>query len=229
MSNFRGFPKDTLKFLAELADNNSREWFAVNKERYEASFVAPSLALIESLKKPLEKIAPLLRVEAKKMGGSLMRIYKDTRFSNDKTPYKTNIGIQFRHQSENDVHGPGIYIHIANDECFVGAGLWKPASEALFKIRNTIVDSPQGWRKAKGTKAFTAFYSLYDDRLKSAPRGFPKDHPQIEDLRLRSFLGSAPLTRSQVQSDQLVDLIVARVRAASPLMAYLCEAIELPY
>ncbi len=229
MSVFSGFPKDTLKFLDELAENNAREWFAIHKDRYESSFLAPSLALIESLRKPLDKVAPILRVEAKKMGGSLMRIYKDTRFSKDKTPYKTNIGIQFRHQAGKDIHAPGIYIHLANDECFVGAGMWKPASEPLASIRNKIVESPKDWRRTRDNKRFASFFTLYDDRLKSAPRGYAKDHPEIEDLRLRSFIGAAPLTRGQVQSVQLVDLIVERVRAAAPLMTFLCEALELPY
>jgi uncharacterized protein (TIGR02453 family) len=229
MAKFAGFPADTLVFLEDLSVNNSREWFAAHKDRYEESFLAPSLALIDSLKQPLEKVAPILRVEAKKMGGSLMRIYKDTRFSKDKTPYKTNIGIQFRHQAGKDVHSPGIYIHIATDECFVGAGMWKPASEPLAKIRGKIVESPESWRKARDNRRFAELYSLYDDRLKSAPRGFSKDHPHIEDLRLRSFIGGAPLTRSQVQSSQLVDLIVERVRAARPLMTFLCEALGLPY
>jgi len=229
MNAFNGFPKDTLKFLADLSKNNTREWFAENKLRYEKSFLEPSLELIRQLEKPMGKVAPLLRVEAKKMGGSLMRIYKDTRFSNDKTPYKTNIGIQFRHTAGKDVHAPGIYFHIALDECFVGAGIWKPAAEPLKQIREHVVANPTEYTKAISNKKFSSLYSLFDDRLKSAPRGYAKDHPMIDELRRRSFIGGANLTAAQVQKKELIDLIIARVRAARPLMEFLCSALEQPY
>ncbi len=229
MSNFKGFPQDTFKFLKELSKNNNREWFADNKARYEQSFLDPSLELIRQLEKPLAKVAPLLRVEAKKMGGSLMRIYKDTRFSNDKTPYKTNIGIQFRHSAGKDVHAPGIYFHVATDECFVGAGIWKPAAEPLKQIREHIVANPTEYKKAITNKKFAERYSLFDDRLKSAPRGYAKDDPLIDELRRRSFIGGANLTQAQVQSKELVELIIERVRVARPMMQFLCEALEQPY
>lgn len=229
MSNFAGFPKDTLAFLEDLKANNTREWFTANKERYERSFLEPSLALIRQLEKPLAKIAPMLRVEAKKVGGSLMRIYKDTRFSNDKTPYKTNIGIQFRHTAGKDVHAPGIYFHVACDECFVGAGIWKPEAEPLKQIRQRIQSNPSTYTRAITNKKFSSLYSLFDDRLKSAPRGYAKDDPMIDELRRRSFIGGANLTPTQIQSKELTDLIVERVRAAKSLMAFLCEALEVPY
>jgi uncharacterized protein (TIGR02453 family) len=229
MTTFTGFPKDTLKFLADLQHNNTREWFAENKSRYEQSFVEPSLELIRQLERPLAKISPLLRVEAKKMGGSLMRIYKDTRFSKDKTPYKTNIGIQFRHVAGKDVHAPGIYVHIATDECFVGAGIWKPEAEPLKKIREHISRNPAEYRKAIGNKKFSSHYALLDDRLKGAPRGFAKEDPMIDELRRRSYLGGASLSPAQIHSKGLIELIVDRVRAAKPLMTFLCAALEVPY
>jgi uncharacterized protein (TIGR02453 family) len=229
MTNFNGFPKDTLAFLEDLQANNSREWFTANRARYEQSFLEPSLELIRQLEKPLTKIAPMLRVEAKKMGGSLMRIYKDTRFSNDKTPYKTNIGIQFRHSAGKDVHAPGIYFHVAIDECFVGAGIWKPASEPLKQIRESIRLNPTQYMKAISNKNFSSIYSLFDDRLKSAPRGYAKDDPMIDELRRRSFIGGAKLTAAQIQGKQLIELILERVRVAKPLMTFLCGALDLPY
>ncbi len=229
MNAFAGFPRDTLKFLADLSKNNNREWFADNKLRYEQSFLEPSLELIRQLEKPMEKAAPLLRVEAKKMGGSLMRIYKDTRFSNDKTPYKTNIGIQFRHTAGKDVHAPGIYIHIATDECFVGAGIWKPDAEPLKRIREHILVNPTEYTKAISNKKFSSLYSMFEDRLKSAPRGYAKDDPMIGELRRRSFIGGSNLTVTQIQSKELTALVVERVRAARPLMEFLCSALEQPY
>ncbi len=229
MATFTGFPKDTLEFLDDLGHNNNRAWFAEHKLRYEASVLAPALALIESLKKPLDKVAPMLSVEAKKSGGSLMRIYKDTRFSKDKTPYKTNIGIQFRHVAGKDVHAPGVYLHIANDECFFGAGMWRPDAAALQKIRAAILSDPTVWKKAVDGKRFRETYSLYDDRLKTAPRGIDREHPLIIDLRLKSFLGTCYLKRAQIESPQLLSDIPRFVKQAAPLMGFLCQAVEQPY
>ena len=229
MSDFAGFPRDTLVFLSDLAKNNHREWFNKHKDRYERSFLMPALAFIEAMQKPLAKVAPMLKVEPKKMGGSLMRIYKDTRFSKDKTPYKTNIGIQFRHQIGKDVHAPGIYMHIAADECFLGAGIWRAPSDVLRTLRTSLAENPQTWTKAKNAKAFRSTYELYDDRLKSAPRGFDKDHPILADIRLRSFIGMCPLERSEIQSQDLVKLTTQRVKNARPLMEFLCESLGQPY
>ncbi|MCA9134700.1 MAG: TIGR02453 family protein, partial [Planctomycetales bacterium] len=154
MMKFQGFPSDTISFLEDLRENNNRPWFAENKERYEASLLTPALQLIASLEKPLAKVAPLLRVEAKKVGGSLMRIYKDTRFSADKTPYKTNLGIQFRHQAGKDVHAPGVYLHVDPQEAFLAVGTWRPPSEALKKIRGSIVEHEANWRRLLKAKRF---------------------------------------------------------------------------
>jgi uncharacterized protein (TIGR02453 family) len=229
MSTFPGFPKDTRRFLLELSENNNREWFAVNKQRYEQSFLAPSLELIRSLEKPLAKTAPLLIVEPKKTGGSLMRIYKDTRFSKDKTPYKTNIGLHFRHRAGKDVHAPGVYLHIAADECFLGAGIWKPPSDALRRIRELIVEDPAAWKRILKHKKFSASFDMFEDRLKSAPRGFDKQHPSIDDLRQRSFLGMASLPPKQIEGKSLVTTVTKLVADARPLMAYLCRALDQPY
>ena len=229
MSTFEGFPADTFRFLEELQENNNRPWFAANKERYESSLLQPALQLIRCLERPLHKAAPLLKVEAKKVGGSLMRIYKDTRFSKDKTPYKTNIGIHFRHQAGKDVHAPGVYLHIANDECFLGVGIWRPPTEALKAIRDFISHNSTAWRKIAKNKKFSANFGLYDDRLKSVPRGFDKEDPMIDDLRLKSFIGMAPLTRDQLQSTDIVATITNLVKSGKPLMLALGEALGQPY
>ena len=229
MAAFEGFPADTIRFLQDLNKNNNREWFADNKQRYEASFLMPALEFIEAMVKPLEKTAPMLRVESKKVGGSLMRIYRDTRFAKDKTPYKTNIGIQFRHRAGKDVHAPGIYLHIAPEECFLGAGIWRPASDALTPIRHFIAENEQAWRKVQRSKSFNGQFEIYDDRLKSVPRGFAKDHPLIETLRLKSFLGMAKLARKQVQSKELPKTVTSLVRSSRPLMELLCTALNQPY
>lgn len=229
MTRFNGFPKDTFKFLNELGENNNREWFQDNKWRYEQSVLQPALDLIAALEKPLAKVAPLLRVEPKRVGGSLMRIYKDTRFAKDKTPYKTNIGIHFRHRSGADVHAPGAYLHIACDESFFGVGMWRPPSEALKLIRNFIGENPESWRKAMNSKRFRDAFTIRDDRLKTVPRGYDKGHPLIDQLRQKSFIATTALTRQQIQSQTLLTTIPKLVAAGSPWMVALCGALDQPY
>ncbi len=229
MSNFEGFPSDTLRFLKDLENNNTREWFAEHKQRYEKSFLEPALSFISAMETPLSKVAPLLVAQPKKVGGSLMRIYRDTRFAKDKQPYKTNIGIQFRHQAGKDVHAPGVYLHIATDGCFLGAGVWRPPSDALRAIRKHVSDHPQSWLKIRKLKRFSSSFEVYDDRLTSAPRGFDKHDPLIDDLRLKSFLGMAPLKRQVIESAELVPTVSKLVKNATPLMTFLCEALGQPY
>lgn len=229
MSDFSGFPPGTFQFLSDLEDNNTRDWFQANKQRYEQYFLEPALSFIKAMQKPLEKTAPLLKAEPKKVGGSMMRIYKDTRFSKDKTPYKTNIGIQFRHLNGSDVHAPGIYLHITTDECFLGAGTWRPPSDALKLIRAYLDENPDAWKKVLRSKVFNRSFDLYDDRLKSAPRGYAKDHPQIESLRLKSFIGMAPIKRAQLRKATFVTEAQKMIKDAAPLMYFLCEATGQPY
>ena len=229
MSGFEGFPRGTHKFLNDLTKNNNREWFAENKIRYENFFLEPALSFIGAMQQPLQRVAPLLHAEPKKVGGSLMRIYKDTRFSKDKTPYKTNIGIHFRHQAGKDVHAPGVYVHIAPNECFLGIGIWRPPSDAIKAIREHISECPVTWNRFRKNKKFNEYFELHDERLKTAPKGFPKDHPQIEDLRLKSFIGLCQLKKSDIESPELLDTTVDLIKRGKPLMTFLCEALQQPY
>lgn len=228
MAEYTGFPKDTIPFLKSLTKNNTREWFNAHKHRYEASFLNPALELIEALVHPLGAVAPCLKVEVKKSGGSLMRIYRDTRFSKDKTPYKTNIGIHFRHQAGKDVHAPGIYLHIAPNECFLAAGIWHPASGPIREIRQHIVDNPDTWKRALG-RGFAKNFTLHDESLKNCPRGFDKEHPLLDYLKLKSFIGMSPLDRKIIESEEVLKVIPRLAKSARPLLEFLCEALGLPY
>lgn len=229
MTQFKGFSIKTFRFLDSLTANNNRDWFNENKEMYEQHFLEPSIAFIEAMQKPLQRVAPLLKAEPKKVGGSLMRIYKDTRFSKDKTPYKTNIGIHFRHTAGRDVHTPGIYLHIDANECFLGAGIWRPPSDALASIRGFLSENPSLWRKTVKRKTFARSFTLHDDRLKSAPRGYAKDHELIDDLKLKSFIGMVPLKKTQVKTGDLVQTVEKLVKDSRPLMEFLCEGLGQPY
>ena len=135
MSAFPGFPQGALPFLEELSANNNRDWFAENKDRYEELVRNPALDFIGAMGPYLERLSKRFEAIPKRSGGSMMRPYRDTRFAKDKTPYKTNVGIQFRHALGRDIHAPGFYVHIEPHDVFVGVGSWRPDSAALVKIR----------------------------------------------------------------------------------------------
>ena len=223
------FSKATFAFLDELAANNDRVWFEANKARYEALVREPALDFISAMGGPLQKFAPHFRAEPRKMGGSLMRVYRDTRFARDKTPYKTNIGIQFRHELGKDVHAPGFYVHIATDECFFGAGCWHPEPEVLGRIRDLVAAEPKRWAKAHDDRKFATHWGLAGDSLTRPPRGYAADHPAIEDIKRKDFIGLAALSRSQVTGTGLVKLAAERFATAAPLMKFLCDAQGLAY
>lgn len=223
------FSKATLGFLDELAANNERAWFEENKPRYEELVREPALEFIAAMAAPLAKFAPHFRAEPRKMGGSLMRVFRDTRFARDKSPYKTNIGIQLRHELGKDVHAPGFYLHIATDECFFGAGCWHPEAEALGHIRDLIAAQPKRWLAARDDKKFAAHWALAGDSLTRPPRGYAADHAAIEDLKRKDFIGLAALSFSDATGPGLVKLASERFAAAAPLMKFLCEAQGVQY
>jgi uncharacterized protein (TIGR02453 family) len=217
------------KFLRDLKGNNDRDWFAENKSRYEQDVRDPAVEFVRQLEKPLARIAPMLLAVPKRHGGSLMRIYRDTRFSKDKTPYKTNVGISLRHQANKDIHAPGAYIHLDPQECFVGAGCWRPASQVLSAIRAAIDSDPKAWKRARDNKGFRQTFELSGEKLKTSPRDYAKDHPMIDDLRRIDFIAVTPISEAETTGDQLVSLVIDRIKRAKPLMNFLCDAIDVPY
>lgn len=226
---FAGFPKDTLKFLRTLKRNNDREWFQKNKARYESAFLEPSLEFIQAMEKPLQKISPCFTAIAKKQGGSLMRIYKDTRFAKDKTPYKTNIGIQFRHEAGCSVHAPGYYLHVEPGSVFLGVGIWRPDRQPLLQIRQAISETPTDWKRARDAKGFHSNYELSGDSLKRPPAGFEKEAPMIDDLKRKDFIGVCNLKDDDITDPKFLQEVTRKFKAATPFMRFLCNALELPF
>jgi uncharacterized protein (TIGR02453 family) len=218
----------TLKFLTELALNNHREWFESHKEDYEALVREPSLRLIRDAQPALAHFSPHFVAIAKKVGGSLMRVQRDTRFAKDASPYKTNIGIQFRHRVGKDVHAPGLYIHVAPDDCFMGAGVWHPEAALLRQIREQIVERPQEWQKAVRDKRFVEVFELSGDTLKRAPRDFDPAHPAIADLMRKDHIAVSPLSKRDVSSTNLVELLFERFQRSRAYVRFLCDAGGLP-
>ncbi|MES9968663.1 MAG: DUF2461 domain-containing protein [Candidatus Thiodiazotropha sp.] len=229
MDSFKGFPPQTLPFLVALSQNNNREWFSDNKHHYESSVREPALAFIEEMAPKLSGISNQFRAIAKKTGGSLMRVYRDTRFSKDKTPYKTNIGIQFRHSLGKDVHAPGFYLHIEPGECFIGAGIWRPESKTLAKIRNFITDNPAAWQAALKENPFRKHFQLAGDSLLRPPRGFPADHPLIEDLKRKDFIALRAFDDEEIHKPSFCNFVTRGFKQTDSLMRYLCAAVEVNY
>ena len=159
----------------------------------------------------------------------MFRIHRDTRFAKDKTPYKTNTGVQFRHDAAKDAHAPGFYLHIQPRECFVGVGLWRPETKVAYQIREAIASDPAGWKRATRGKRFTATYSLEGDSLIRPPKGFDAEDPLIEDLKRKDFIGSDRITQSTVTSDTFLGDYATMCRDAKPFMAFLCGAVGVPF
>ena len=227
---FEGFPTDAVRFLVELEKHNNRPWFQANKPRYEQSVREPAIAFIEAMAAPLEKISKHFYADPSPMGGSLIRIYRDTRFASDKQPYKTNIGIQFRHVRAGDVHAPGFYLHLDAKEFYVACGTWRPDSEPLAAIRTHIAEWPDKWLAVGQDRKFKKVWgNVTGDRLKKPPRSYDADDPCIEDIKLKDFLGVADLPRAEMHSPDLVKLAAKAYSAASPLMKFLCDALALPF
>ena len=224
-----GFSQATIDYLIDLEAKNNRDWFQENRARYDDCVLAPAFAFISEMGEHLPGISKHLTAIPKRSGGSLMRVYRDTRFSRDKTPYKTNIGIQFRHEQGKDVHAPGLYFHLDRNECFLGVGMWHPEREALAAIRQAIVDDPKAWQRVRNGRAFRKVFDFGGSTLKRPPRGFPADHPCIEDLKRKDFIGIASMAPTVAANDNLAEEMAGMFQAGKGLMGFLCRALNLPF
>lgn len=228
MAEFSGFPRGFFQFYKELAKNNERDWFNANKSRYLDDVVDPALDFIAAMEPKLKKVSPHFLAIAKRSRGSLMRIYRDTRFSKNKVPYKTNLGIQFRHEMGKDVHAPGFYFHYSPQESFIGSGIWHPDRDPLKQIRSTIVDHDARWKRVKGNKKFKEYFELAGESLKRAPRDFDPEHKLIEDLKRKDFIAVSPLDPAIMKTPELIDVTVDRMKRSMSFVRFLCDALHLP-
>lgn len=219
------FTKDTFRFLKELAKNNRRDWFDANRERYDEHVRDPALRFIEDFAPHLAGLSPHFHAGPR----SLFRIHKDTRFSKDKTPYKTHTGIQFRHDQAKDVHAPGYYLHIEPGSVFMGLGLWHPDGPTLRKIRERIVEKPAEWRKASTGAKFERVFTMEGDRLSRPPKGFDPEHPLAEDLKWKDFIAYRDLDETLVTGPGLPRELAKLYAAGSDYMAFLCKAVGVPF
>ncbi|MDF1596873.1 MAG: DUF2461 domain-containing protein [Acidimicrobiia bacterium] len=225
----RYFTPKLFAFLRDLAQNNDRDWFKAHQSDYEQYVREPALDFITDFAGPLAKISDNFVADSRTVGGSLFRIQRDTRFSKDKTPYKPNTGMQFRHIAGKDAHAPGFYLHLQPGECFLGVGLWRPETKAAYQIRQQIADHPADWKRATRGTRFTDVFALTGDSLVRPPKGYDGNHPLIDDLKRKDFIASTRLTQSQLTSDQLMEDVTDYCRRGAPFMKFLCEAVGVPF
>jgi uncharacterized protein (TIGR02453 family) len=223
------FSPQLFAFLRDLSQNNDREWFTANKPRYVAEVQEPSLAFVEDVGMRLPEVSRHFVADARPSGGSVFRIYRDVRFSKDKSPYKTNIGIQFRHARSRDVHAPGFYLNLEPDRVFMACGLWHPDRDVLHAIRTSIAAKPGRWREVVAQPPFVDRFRLSGDALKRPPAGFDRDHPLIEDLKRKDFIAYRDLSEADAVAGDFLDRFIALCDDAGPFMRYLCDSARVPY
>ncbi len=219
------FTSESFAFLRELSENNNRDWFAANKQRYESEIKNPALRFINDFGPRLNRIAPRLVADPRPVGGSMFRIYRDTRFSRDKSPYKTHLGIHFFHESAKAAPSvPGFYLHISPETCFAAAGIWHPDPASLAKIRHVIANSSSDWKAIKRSKL-----PIEGGTLKRPPRGFAADDPMVEDLKRTDFITSVPLTEKQICSKSFISDFSVACRKMTPLVRFVAKSLKLPW
>ncbi len=217
------------KFLRELKAHNNRPWFQTNKERYERTVRNPLLDFIGELGPSLRKISRQLVVDNSPMGGSMFRIYRDTRFSKDKTPYKTAASAQFRTSRSKDVHSPGYYLHLEPGEVFAGGGIWRPEAPVLAQIRDHLAGHPSAWKTLLKDKNFKKHCTLEGDKLQRPPKGYPPDHELIDYLKYKDFTFYTQFDEKQACSPDFMERYVESCAAAAPLMEFLSKALMLEW
>ena len=223
------FQPALFRFLAELAQNNDREWFQENKDRYEKDLKGPALRFVVDFAPRLQRISPHFLADPRPTGGALFRIYRDVRFSRDKSPYKTHCGLYFPHERWKDVHMPGFYLHCEPRRSFVGMGSWHPDNATLKKIRDRVANDPESWRRAVSGTAFREMFTVAGESLKRPPRGYDPDHPLIDVIKRKDFTCLAPLTQKQITSPGFLDEFTRRCRVGAPLVEFICAALDAPY
>lgn len=224
------FSEASLKFLRGLARNNSREWFHAHKADYEAYVRGPFQRLLTDLQPALADVSPHYRAEPKTVGGSLFRIQRDTRFANDKAPYKAWQGARLFHERGRQVEAPSFYLHLQPGGCFVGAGLWHPQPDTLRGLRQFLLDNPGSWKAAAHDTKFRKRFDLDDsERLTRAPRGFPTDFEFADDLRRKNFVAFRAIDDEVMTGPRLLKTLATDLPGLAPFTDYLCAALDLEF
>jgi len=217
------FPAAGLTFLRKLRRNNRREWFLVNKQTYEECVHQPMIELVDALAAEFSSFAPELAASPKV---SLYRIYRDTRFSKDKSPYKTHVAAGFPHKNLEKNQGAGLYLHISPSEFLIGGGLYSPQAEDLAAVRRHIALNYHRMKHILHDRTFhKLFTGLHGEQLVRVPRGFSPDHPAIDFLKQKQFLASRQFPSAVVTTPQFGSIVLETFRSLHPLLQFLNEPI----
>ncbi|SFK90996.1 DUF2461 domain-containing protein [Lysobacter sp. cf310] len=226
----RYFSDASFKFLRGLARHNEREWFQAHKAEYDEQVRAPFQRLLTDLQPVLAGVSEHYRAEPKTVGGSLFRIQRDTRFANDKTPYKTWQGARLFHERGRQVEAPSFYLHLQPGNCFIAAGLWHPEPDSLRRIRHFILDNPGSWKAAAHEPRFRRRFDLDEDEmLVRMPRGFPDDFEFAHDLRRKNFVALRAIDDEVMTGPRLLKTLETDLSGLAPFTDYLCAALDLEF
>lgn len=220
------FGPELFRFLDELEANNRKEWFDAHKSVYEEHVRDAAFQFISELGALLRPTSSRFKTIPKISGGSLFRIYRDVRFAKDKRPYKDHVGIHFPHLDGAGVHAPGFYLHLKPGASFIGVGIHGPDSAAVRQIREHLVEHPGDWTAATG-KDFQSRFRFDGQSLKRPPKGFAADHPLIDDLKRKDFIGIHDFSDEEIQSAGFVARYHGLCMAGMPLIRFLCRALDL--
>ncbi len=215
------FSKQAMDFLRQLKRNNRREWFEARREIYERELKAPMLALIEKITEDMPEYAPAHVRPAQK---SMLRIYRDTRFSADKTPYKTHLAAWWSRSGAEKTSGSGYYFHVSPTELVIAAGVFMPPKEQLLAIRQHLLAHHEQFKKLIEAKKVRAKMTLHDSAaLSRPPKGFPAEHPAIDWIKGRQWGVIATLPADPALQPRLAETIGGYFRLAHPLVDFLNE------
>lgn len=226
-TTFKGFPPATLQYLQDLADNNNREWFEANRERYEKDLLEPAVAFVAALGARLQAISPGLRVDTATNGtGTLARIYRDTRFSPDKTPYKTHLSGMFWEGPGKKTENPAFGFQVSPQGMGLMAGMFAFPKKVLAAYQEAVADQALGSELEASLKQVQAHgpYVLQGEQYQRVPGGFPAEHPRADLLRYKGLYFMAPaLSPEQVTSSQVVPLVFQHFERLAPLQQWLVK------
>lgn len=228
MSDDPVFKPAFFSFLRQLRKNNDREWFVAHQESYERDVRDPALRFIASFAAPLRRLSTHLVADPRPAGGSLFRLHRDVRFAKDKRPYKTHVGIHFRHERAEHLQAPGLYLHLEPGDVFAGVGIWRPDGAALSDVREAIVASPAAWRRAVAGRAFARRWALSGETLVRVPRGYDPGHPLADDLRRKDFVAITGFGERDACSADFPARLVEAWKAGLPFLRFLTRALDLP-
>lgn len=217
--------QETLQFLSELKQNNNRDWFIKHKARYDSIKKSHEL-LIENLIAEIARFDNDIKyVTAKEC---LFRIYRDTRFTHDKTPYKTHIGAYIAPQGGRKSRKGGYYLHLEPDNSFVSIGVWSPEPAILKELRQSVHDNIDEYYEITQNKEFSSYFNILfdDDKLKTVPRGFPKDLPHAELLKLKHYSYEHLLSDEELQEKDFIKYIAGKFKIALPLNNFMNYTID---